>query len=169
MSSASSRALTIARPTIQVLTALNLVYAAGITCILVASLVVPGWVNPMDHWMAWRYPNAGIGFRLLIVLGIAGAAVVHIVLRKLVAIVDTVKAGDPFSIDNARRLEAIGWGVTALELLRLGAWKLLSATFIAGKFGGFALAPWLAVLLLFVLAGVFAQGARMRDELEGTV
>ena len=30
-------------------------------------------------------------------------------------------------------------------------------------------APWLAVLLLFVLSGVFAQGARMRADLEGTV
>ena len=39
---------------------------------------------------------------------------------------------------------------------------------------GFALfrkspAVWLAVLLLFVLARVFDHGARMREELEGTV
>jgi len=34
---------------------------------------------------------------------------------------------------------------------------------------GFSFTPWLAVLLLFVLAGVFAQGARMRTDLEGTV
>jgi hypothetical protein len=34
---------------------------------------------------------------------------------------------------------------------------------------GFSFAPWLSVLLLFVLAGVFTQGARMRDDLEGTV
>jgi hypothetical protein len=33
----------------------------------------------------------------------------------------------------------------------------------------FSLAPWLAVLLLFVLAGVFAHGTRLRDDLEGTV
>ena len=29
--------------------------------------------------------------------------------------------------------------------------------------------PWIAVLLLFVLARVFAQGARMREDIEGTV
>jgi hypothetical protein len=34
---------------------------------------------------------------------------------------------------------------------------------------GFSLTRWLAVLLLFVLARVFEQGARMREELEGTV
>jgi hypothetical protein len=34
---------------------------------------------------------------------------------------------------------------------------------------GFSITGWLAVLLTFVLARVFAEGARMRDELEGTV
>jgi hypothetical protein len=34
---------------------------------------------------------------------------------------------------------------------------------------GFSVVPWLAILLLFVLAGVFARGARMRADLEGTV
>jgi hypothetical protein len=33
----------------------------------------------------------------------------------------------------------------------------------------FSFAPWLAVLLLFVLARVFEHGAWMRAELEGTV
>jgi hypothetical protein len=33
----------------------------------------------------------------------------------------------------------------------------------------FSLTPWLAVLLLFVLARVFDHGTRMRAELEGTV
>jgi hypothetical protein len=34
---------------------------------------------------------------------------------------------------------------------------------------GFSLTGWLTVLLLFVLARVFEQGARMREDLEGTV
>ena len=33
----------------------------------------------------------------------------------------------------------------------------------------FSLTRWLAVLMLFVLARVFEQGARMREELDGTV
>ncbi len=35
--------------------------------------------------------------------------------------------------------------------------------------GKFSVTPWLTILLLFVLARVFDQGARMRDELSGTV
>jgi hypothetical protein len=34
---------------------------------------------------------------------------------------------------------------------------------------GFSINGWLAVLLTFLLARVFAQGTRMRDDLEGTV
>ena len=34
---------------------------------------------------------------------------------------------------------------------------------------GFSISGWLAVLLTFLLARVFAEGTRMRDDLEGTV
>ena len=34
---------------------------------------------------------------------------------------------------------------------------------------GFSVSAWLAILLTFVLARVFAEGARMREDLEGTV
>ena len=34
---------------------------------------------------------------------------------------------------------------------------------------GFSTSGWLAVLLTFVLARVFAEGAAMREDLEGTV
>ena len=34
---------------------------------------------------------------------------------------------------------------------------------------GFSINGWLAVLLTFLLARVFAEGTRMRDDLEGTV
>ena len=34
---------------------------------------------------------------------------------------------------------------------------------------GFSIAGWLAVLLTFVLARVFAEGTLMREDLEGTV
>jgi hypothetical protein len=34
---------------------------------------------------------------------------------------------------------------------------------------GFSVNGWLAVVLIFVLARVFAEGALMREDLEGTV
>ncbi len=99
---------------------------------------------------------------------IAGA-IVHAILRRLLAIVDTVRVGDPFILDNAQRLEAIAWRVLGLEGLRIIVAAIAAAVWEQGRIGAFSFAPWLAVLLLFVLAGVFAQGARMRADLEGTV
>ena len=63
-------------------------------------------------------------------------------------------------------LEAI---CAALEGLRLIVAAIAAAVWEPGKVDAFSFAPWLAVLLLFVLAGVFAHGARMRADLEGTV
>jgi hypothetical protein len=35
--------------------------------------------------------------------------------------------------------------------------------------GNFQITGWLAILLMFVLAQVFLEGTRMREDLEGTV
>jgi hypothetical protein len=47
--------------------------------------------------------------------------------------------------------------------------RIASAVWEPGTYRAFSFTPWLSVLLLFVLAGVFAHGARMRADLEGTV
>lgn len=70
-------------------------------------------------------------------------------------------------------LTAIAWCVLAGQVLRLAIMLIAAAVSTQAQpvdMGeGFSFTPWLAVLLLFVLAGVFAQGARMRADLEGTV
>jgi hypothetical protein len=80
--------------------------------------------------------------------------ITHIVLTRLLAIVETVRLGDPFVAENAGRLQTIGVSTMAHPLDI--DWN-------------FSLTRWLAVLLVFVLARVFEHGTRMRDELEGTV
>jgi hypothetical protein len=114
-----------------------------------------------------------LGLRAVMVVGIAGAFVVDRVLRQLQAIVATVRAGDPFIEGNAARLERIAWWVLAGEGLRLLvaaiAWAATTGVQELDVDFGFSFAPWLAVLLLFVLARVFAEGTRMRRDLEGTV
>jgi hypothetical protein len=107
--------------------------------------------------------------RAIAFLGFAGAAIVHTILRRLLAIVDTVRVGDPFILDNAARLNAIAWSVLALEGLRLAVAAIAAAEWEPGRIDAFSFAPWLAVLLLFVLAGVFSHGARLRADLEGTI
>lgn len=169
MTATSARALAAARPVIRGLTVLNLLYLASISTLLVASFFIEGWPARPLGFDLHAYPLAPIGVRAVIVIGIVGAAIVHTVLRRLLAIVDTVRSGDPFILDNARRLDAIAWSVLAVEVLRLAVMWIAAMTWEPGKLGGFSFTPWLAVLLLFVLSGVFAHGARLRADLEGTV
>ena len=169
MNHMSSRALAAARPIILGLTVLNLLYGLGITALLAWSFFIEGWPDRPLGDFASTHPQLANGLRVVVVIGIGGAAIVHAILRRLLAIVDTVRGGDPFILDNARRLDAIAWSVLALEVLRLLVVWIVAVVWEPGRLGGFTFAPWLAVLLLFVLSGVFAHGARMRADLEGTV
>jgi hypothetical protein len=170
MNRTSAQALTVARPVIQILIVLNLLYALVIAGLLAWSFFIDGWPQrPLGFDMVNAHPWVGNGLRAIVVVGVVGAAIVHTILRRLLAIVDTVRVGDPFILDNARRLEAIAWRVLALEGLRLVVAAIAAVVWEPGRIDAFSFAPWLAVLLLFVLAGVFAHGARMRADLEGTV
>lgn len=172
---APASALAWSRPLLRLLLVLNLVYAAGVLVMLGVSLV-PGtglWSALGMRFPAEHRDTIIVGLRLIMLVGIAAAGVVDRVLRLLLAIVETVRSGDPFVSGNATRLERIAWWVLAGEGLRL----LIGAIALATTASmpdldldlGYSVAPWLAVLLLFVLARVFAEGSRMRVDLEGTV
>lgn len=170
MSLTSVYALTAARPVILVLIVLNVLYALVLAGLLGYSFFIEDWPRrPLGFELVNEHPLVGQGLRAIVVIGVAGAVIVHAILRQVLAIVDTVRVGDPFILENARRLEAIAWSVLSLEVLRLIVAAIAAAVWEPGRIDGFSFAPWLAVLLLFVLAGVFTHGARMREDLEGTV
>jgi hypothetical protein len=170
MTRASAHALAIARPAIQLLIVLNVLYALVISGLLVWSFFIEGWpARPLGFDMVNAHPWVSNGLRAIVVIGMVGATVVHTVLRRLLAIVDTVRVGDPFVLENAQRLDAIAWRVLALEGLRILVAGIAAVVWEPGRIDAFSFAPWLSVMLLFVLAGVFARGAQMRADLEGTI
>jgi hypothetical protein len=166
-----AHALTLARPAILVATWLNLLYGAALVAFLVASFVITDWpAKPLGYDPATMHAQLPLGLRGVQMLGLMVVALVHLILRRLLAIVDSVRDGDPFVLANAARLQTIAWCLLGVELLRLAVAGI--GTALAMKTTGspgFSVAPWLAILLLFVLAGVFTRGARMRADLEGTV
>jgi hypothetical protein len=113
------------------------------------------------------------GLRAIAVLGLVAIPLNHSILKRLLAIVETVRAGDPFVAANADRLQAIAWVLLTLQLLSLVIAAIGKAVSIPGRpldlDAGFSINGWLAVLLTFLLARVFAEGARMREDLDGTV
>jgi hypothetical protein len=153
---------------------LNWLFGAAILALLMATIVAEQWT-----FAALGVPPSAetrpmiMGLRAIVVLGLVAIPLNDAVLRRLLAIVETVRAGDPFVAANAERLQAIAWVLLALQLLSLvigGIAKAISTP--AHPFhldAGFSTSGWLAVLLTFVLARVFAAGTLMREDLEGTV
>ena len=113
------------------------------------------------------------GGRLVMLIGIGATPVTHVLLSRLLAIIDTVRTGDPFVPGNAARLHACAWALLGLQILHLGVGAAAAMASTEAQpldlDWNFSITGWLAVLLLFVLARVFDHGTRMRDDLEGTV
>ena len=170
---APSAALPIARVVLRVLIVLNWLLAVAIVAVLV--------VMPDRQWIMSAFgilpsPDSDrviLGLRAIAVAGLGVVPLNYVVLTRLLAIVETVRAGDPFVAANAARLQAIAWALLALQLLGGVIGSIVRAISTPAHpvhiAAGFSLGGWLAVLLTFLLARVFAEGAEMRDDLEGTV
>ena len=173
MSRPYSAALPIAYHALRILTVLNWLYGAAILVLLV--------VLPTEQWILSAFhmapsPEADrlvMGMRTIAVIGLVTVPLNHALLRRLLAIVETVRAGDPFVSPNARRLRAIAWVLLALQLLSIAVSTIADAISTPAHplhfDAGFSITGWLAVLLTFLLARVFAEGAHMREDLERTV
>jgi hypothetical protein len=97
----------------------------------------------------------------------------HLLLRRLLEIIGTVEAGEPFIPANANRLRTVAWCLLAIQLCDI-AFGLASARLdmAAGeRVSGWSpgLTGWVAVLLVFVLARVFREGTRLRSDAELTI
>lgn len=169
-----SPALPIAHAALRVLIVLNWLGGAAILALLV---VMPNarWI--MEAFKLSQSPDAErviMGLRAIAALGLVGwIPLNYLVLKRLLEIVETVRARDPFVAANASRLQAVAWALLGLQILSVvvGAIgkAISSAAHPVHLDAGFSISGWLAVLLTFLLARVFAAGALMREELEGTV
>jgi len=173
MSRSYSTALPIAYVLLRILVVLNWLVGAAILTLLV---VVPNreWImSALDLTPSAEAERIVWGLRAIAIVGLVTIPINHAILKRLLAMVGTVRAGDPFVAANAYRLNAIAWFLLALQLL--GLLIAVIARLISTKAhpieieGTSSLGGWLAVLLTFVLARVFAEGALMREDLDGTV
>lgn len=126
---------------------------------------------------------AGVRWMIIWVLACVTALMLILfrMFQLLKRIVDSVGHGDPFVPDNATRLTQMAWltlegQIVTLPLSVLTA-RIAEAVNQSPKVHtdidtlgfGFSGNGLLLMLILFILARVFRQGAAMRAELEGTV
>ena len=164
----------VARVALRIVIVLNWLFGAAILALLIATLVAEQWTfTALGISPSSQIRSMIVGLRAIAALGVVAVPLNDAVLRRLLAIVDTVRSGDPFVAANADRLKVIAWSLLALQLLSLvvgGIGKAISTPAHPLHLdAGFSTSGWLAVLLTFILARVFAAGALMREDLEGTV
>jgi hypothetical protein len=169
-----SSALPVARATLRVLMVLNWLFGAAILTLLTATIVAEQWTFTALGIPPSSYLRPMMtGLRMIAALGVVAIPLNHAVLRHLLAIVETVRTGDAFVATNAHRLQVIAWVLLTLQLLSIVIGGIGNAISTPAHplhlDAGFSTSGWLAVILTFVLARVFAEGALMREDLEGTV
>ncbi|HEX5238889.1 MAG TPA: DUF2975 domain-containing protein [Sphingomicrobium sp.] len=157
--------------TLRILIAFVWLFFACVLALLLWSLLDEGSTSKLLG--LGGLPQSMSGIRSIAILGILTAPINYAILKCLLDMVETVRSGDPFVRENAYRLSVIAW-----LLLIMGAGNIIFASL--GKGVSISQHPfyldvtwsvngWLTVILTFVLAQVFAAGARMREDLEGTV
>ncbi len=166
--------LPIAYGGLRLLIVLNWIYGAVVLAILVGLFAAAQWtISAIGIPASAQSASLIVGMRAIAVLGLVAVPLNLGVLKRLVAMVQTVRAGDAFVTTNATRLQTIAWLLLGQQLLSVVIGLIGTSISTPGHAlnldAGFSPSGWLAVLLTFVLARVFAEGARMRDDLEGTV
>ena len=173
MTRSYSAALPIAYVALRLLIIFNWLMGAAILALLL--------VMPNEQWIMSAFkidpsPDADrlvMGLRAVAVLGLVTIPLNHAVLKRLLAMVRSVRAGDPFIAANAYRLQVIARVLLALQLLSLVVGAIGKSVSTPAHpvhlDAGFSTSGWLALLLTFILARIFAEGTLMREDLEGTV
>ena len=169
----SSAALPIAYAALRILIVVNWLSGVAILVLLVAMPTERWIMSALELSPSPEADRVIMGLRSIAVIGLGAIPLNYVVLKRLLAIVETVRAGDPFVAANASRLQAIAWALLALQLLSLViaaiAKTVSTPAHPVDLDAGFSINGWLAVLLTFLLARVFAEGTLMREDLEGTV
>ena len=167
-------ALPIATATLRTLIVLNWIYGGCLVALLAYSVIDPAFLlRALRLGSATENPGLVIGVRVIAALGLLAVPLNLGLLNRVVAMVQTVRSGNPFVAMNANRLQVIAWILLVQQLLSviIGlVGKAVSTPAHPIHLGaGFSPRGWLAVILTFVLARVFAEGTSMRDDLDGTV
>lgn len=146
-------------------------------CALPLVLTRPSWLlDSVDPGVVASHgdgPHLLLHFSLGLVAIIALLALGLVFLRHLLRFLRAVTERQPFTAGNVQRLRRMAWLMLGMESLSIVIG--LYAGWMGPQFawmeigGGMSITGLLAVLMLFVMAHVFAVGTAMREDLDGVV
>ncbi|PLK27553.1 DUF2975 domain-containing protein [Novosphingobium sp. TH158] len=167
--------LTSARVLVNMIMVLSAIFGSILAIVAVSLPFMQDEVIVRISHHAVSNPGPGIVLAIAVLLAFFAAflALAYFWLRELRAIIDSVGSGDAFNPGNATRLERMGWMSVVAQVASIPGGALagyLTHMFRRGGLDvGIGLGGILMALLLFILARVFREGAKMREDLEGTV
>lgn len=90
------------------------------------------------------------------------------VVNRLLEILKTLRFGTPFVKENADRFKNVGFALLIGEVAKI-VFSIFDAAFDADIDANSTMITWIAIIAVFVLAEVFSEGARMKEEQDLTV
>lgn len=125
------------------------------------------------RWTDWQLFAPAL---LALGVSLSGGLVIVDRLRRLF---DSFSSGDPFRRENATHLRVIWITMVIVELTRyalLAAWSVLLDSYAPASIQNASISldsdnfsSWMSILVLIVLAEVFREGARLKEEQELTI
>ena len=124
--------------------------------------------------MTWTVGVPDVLYRLAMAVGAVA------IVRSLRALFDAFAQNQPFAAGNAEHLRKIWVTLVAVEIVRIGAFiaaRVLTTLYIAGIASPLPeeirspidLYRWFVIFVVLILAEVFRQGTRLREDSELTV
>jgi hypothetical protein len=124
--------------------------------------------------MTWTVGVPDVLYRLAVAIGAVA------IVRGLRALFDAFAQNQPFAVDNAEHLRKIWVTLVVIEIIRIGAFiaaRVLTTLYVAGVASPLPqeiaspidLYRWFVIFVVLILAEVFRQGTRLREDTELTV
>ena len=125
------------------------------------------WYFPKTHMPVLATTPRAAAALVTYSLNVLASIVVVGRLRKIFV---TLVEGKPFQVDNARRLRVIGLALMAAEISRLAVryliWGIPDGPRIWFEIN---FVGWFSIAIIFVLAEIFEEGAKLRRQAELTI
>ena len=153
----------------------------GIASLIIVVIIFGGIYRLFGTTPAWLDQFLALEIVLALPMSAIGLAALIFIIDRLRKIFRTLTDGDPFVPENVNNLRMIAFGIGFYQILTYASFGVISLIFtLLGRpvEGGsrvvlgqveLNLGVWFAVLALLVLAEVFREGTRLREEQKLTI
>lgn len=144
---------------------------AGLSAAIVAIPLLPpfaAWIGQVDGVSIDGDIDVDAGDFVEVLRYFISFGVALYVVERLLELLKTLRFGSPFVKENATRFRNVGWALLIGELSKIVIWILAHVTGAEVE-ADLDFTLFVSIAAVFVLAEVFHEGARMKEEQDLTV